>query len=133
MKTIGEANDMKYCIKCGNELKDQAQFCAKCGTNQGEASPIPANNIYQTQAPNYQARAVSSGQTSKTLSFVIVACGIVGFVVLLFVGMDLTTLRSVGGTSVAESYYQSIGAALIGLAFVDAMFTAYFAKKLFNK
>ena len=23
---------MKYCIKCGNQLKDDAKFCNKCGT-----------------------------------------------------------------------------------------------------
>lgn len=27
---------MKYCTNCGNELKDEAVICPKCGTQVGE-------------------------------------------------------------------------------------------------
>ena len=35
---------MKYCLKCGNELPDEALFCSKCGANQpaAEESAQPA-------------------------------------------------------------------------------------------
>lgn len=28
---------MKYCVNCGNELRENANFCEKCGTKRGEA------------------------------------------------------------------------------------------------
>lgn len=28
---------MKYCIKCGHEMKEEAQFCANCGQDQSKA------------------------------------------------------------------------------------------------
>ena len=40
---------MKYCIKCGNELNDDARFCVSCGT----AVEVPA----APAAPAYQAPA----------------------------------------------------------------------------
>ena len=120
---------MKHCIQCGDELNDDVQFCTKCGANQQmvdmqQSSP----QSFSQQVSNTQSS--SNDQISKIFSIAVIAFGIVGFVILLVTGADLTTLRSVAGGTVDEAYYQSIGAALIGFAFIDAMFTAYFAQKL---
>ena len=34
---------MKYCVKCGHQLPDQAMFCSKCGSKQNVEASAPAS------------------------------------------------------------------------------------------
>lgn len=36
---------MKYCINCGQQIDDNAKFCAHCGTTQSVQAPGPQPNI----------------------------------------------------------------------------------------
>lgn len=51
---------MKYCTKCGNEIKDGNKFCTKCGAAVGEAEkPVEqAEAKEQTAAVNEQEKKV---------------------------------------------------------------------------
>ncbi len=41
------------CIKCGNELSENAQFCTNCGASQ-EQKTQPVNSLYEQAGPNTQ-------------------------------------------------------------------------------
>ena len=79
-----------------------------------------------------EANQTTSGNEKKTkvLAFIVLALGLIGSAIILVTGLDLTDLRSVGGESVAEAYYQSMGKAMIGLSFFTAAITSYCFIKL---
>lgn len=41
------------CIKCGNEISENAQFCTNCGASQ-EQKTQPVNSVYEQATPNTQ-------------------------------------------------------------------------------
>lgn len=51
---------MKYCIKCGNPLSDDMNFCPKCGSAQN-------NSVYK----NYQQSAANQPQDAKSFGFAV--------------------------------------------------------------
>ncbi len=44
---------MKYCVKCGTELRDEAVVCTQCGCATGNYATNTANNVH-LNAPAYQ-------------------------------------------------------------------------------
>ena len=50
---------MKYCVKCGQQLPDQAMFCSKCGTKQ---PGMEANNTAPAQE-EVKEQPVKKGKT----------------------------------------------------------------------
>ena len=50
---------MKYCVKCGHQLPDQAMFCSKCGAKQPGVEPT--NSVPATEAVKEQP--VKKGKT----------------------------------------------------------------------
>lgn len=65
---------MKYCVKCGAQLDDDALFCHSCGTECGEQSQQQAPS--QTVAVSPQEKKVDKNSGLKTAInvFLILAC-----------------------------------------------------------
>jgi len=59
--------------------------------------------------------------------------GVLSTIICLVAGINMTTLRSVSGNSVAEAYYQSVGVFVIGLSFFIGIFLWGFGCLIDNK
>ena len=82
---------MKKCIKCGNELADNAMFCPKCGTRMdgAVASGNQVANRANSQANN-QAGSQSKG-SRKNINFVGIAVGVLALILVIsFISSSLT-------------------------------------------
>ena len=98
------------CKECGKEISDKAKQCVHCGYNNSEIN--------------------SSLKSGNGVAVAIVVLGIMAGCILFLTGIDLTQLESVSGNSVAESYYQHIGFALIGISLYIIMITIYMYNKV---
>jgi predicted amidophosphoribosyltransferase len=63
-----------YCIQCGKELPDDANFCLKCGKPVGNAArptprpePICVNKIVSRFAPDCDVLPIVGAQSSSIL------------------------------------------------------------------
>ncbi|MEE0866072.1 MAG: zinc ribbon domain-containing protein [Clostridia bacterium] len=109
------------CSKCGNELNDKDEFCTKCG----EKIKIKENNIKIKEDIN---TSYINKKTNKNIVILKVVVFIIAVVVVIMffngaesvenAGMKMSNLRSVGGETVAEAYYQYYGTFLGGLSTV---------------
>ena len=113
-----------YCEKCGNELKEGEKFCAKCGASfeqENKKENVTENTVERTK--NYIEKNVKNNQSIQLVKLILYILAIV-IVIMAFSGAgeigkaseNMLTLRSVGGGTVAEAYYQYYGRFLKGLA-----------------
>lgn len=61
---------MKYCVKCGQQLPDQAMFCSKCGTkqpNMENSVPSPLEEVKQDQPKDIVAKKKTDFSAYLTL------------------------------------------------------------------
>ncbi len=99
------------CIKCGNELAENAQFCTNCGAPQ-EQNNTAANPVYEQSAPNTitpdQPSMTFAPQKSKVdLSFIIKlvinAMGVLSGVLSIIMGVVIN-FKDCGDYVVSNSY-----------------------------
>jgi hypothetical protein len=55
---------MKYCVKCGSEIADEAHFCPKCGAEQPSASDYAAGGVDASSSAPIEAEPVQSNYAS---------------------------------------------------------------------
>ena len=74
---------MKYCVKCGQQLPDQAKFCAKCGQPQPVLDqPVPEQTPVPSQSKPEAKK--NDGKILPSLSVRIIwGCSAVGFVIFM--------------------------------------------------
>lgn len=114
-----------YCEKCGNELKEGEKFCAKCGASFEQEETRKENTTENTveRAKDYIEKNVKNNQSMQLVKLILYILAIV-IVIMAFSGAgaigeaseDMLVLRSVGGETVAEAYYQYYGRFLQGLS-----------------
>lgn len=98
----------KYCSNCKAEIEPGIKFCAECGEKIiQETNPQPIVNVHNI--PQKPKKYTVMGITLRV-------CGILSAIICLIAGLNMSSLRSVSGTSVAEAYYQSVGVFVIGLS-----------------
>jgi ribosomal protein S27AE len=128
-EALHEISESGACPKCGSLLPPQFStgrlVCGKCGwTNQPKnvpiqsvektseefASPPMATPILTSQ------KFIFTGEMKKKIGIGVIVLGVVSSISFFSAalqlgksGEELTKLRSQGGTSVAEAYYQEIG------------------------
>ena len=70
---------MKICPTCGNQLNDEAVFCAACG------NPVPASVEAAPQAGGFEPAAVQNpgGNTKKLIAIIAAAAAVVVLIVVL--------------------------------------------------
>jgi hypothetical protein len=84
---------MKYCVKCGAELADEAHFCPKCGAEQPTASDYAAEGASQETASQpiqpEPVKASSSASSSPSDDSTPMVLGILSIVLAGVVGLIL--------------------------------------------
>lgn len=103
---------MQYCGKCGMEMAEGSSFCPKCGAG-GHLSQEPASFNGRIAAAKPQMNVVSIvcfAVAGLVLLFSLIAC----FKIMGGAG-DMADLRSVGGGTVSEAYYNYCGAVYGGI------------------
>ncbi len=150
-----------FCSKCGNELKDKEEFCGKCG-NKAELKErslekhikckLCGKNIKEENYQKYNGYCNNCYENkdrkpNKWLIIIKIVLYIIAIIVVImaFDGADkigiasneMKNLRSIGGETVAEAYYQYYGTFLSGLESVIralgitlGVVIAYIAKRL---
>ncbi len=111
------------CPHCDSENAEDNIYCIKCGqTIIQEGVSIPEK---------YNKPVIDA--TQLYISLIIDAVTACLFIVAGFkmfgAGNSMEMLRSVSGTSVAESFYQEMGRAFQGLAFIAWALSIYFVSR----
>ena len=114
---------MPFCKNCGKELPSDAICCPNCGERQTEAQTPPVNQSAPVSQPTPTYQPPVAKPHINVMAIVWFAVGglelllsiIAGFMIMGGAG-DMSTLRSVGGESVAEYFYQYSGAVNKGIA-----------------
>lgn len=103
------------CPNCSSEIEDGSLFCSECGVNLME-------NI-KSKSLNYGNQKIGENiKVSKgaKIAVIIAILGCISaFIAANEIGkaaIDMISLRSQSGTSLAEVYYQDVGKALDGFA-----------------
>lgn len=105
-----------FCEKCGNEIKEGEKFCGKCGSTigQGENKNTVISDVKS-----------DNNQSSPLIKIILYIIAII--VVIMFfkcagdiadAGSSMASIRSVGGETIAEAYYQDYGSFIKGIATV---------------
>lgn len=78
---------MKYCVKCGQQLPDQAMFCSKCGTKQ---PGMEVNNTVPAQE-EVKEQPVKKGKTDLSNFTKLRVFGLWAGIALTFLIFNLIT------------------------------------------
>jgi ribosomal protein S27AE len=139
-EALHEISELEACPKCGSQLPPQFStgrvVCGKCGwTNQPKN--VLAQSVEKTSeefvssstaAPiSTSQKFIDTGAMKKTVGIGVIVLGVVSSISFFSAasqlrnsGEELTQLRSKGGESVAEAYYQEIGR--YGLAYSSLVY-----------
>ena len=140
---------MKYCIKCGTQLTDHAQFCISCGTRcNGYSAPVSVNPIQQQTVPQGSTTTERAGLYFKkvaTSPMVICLAIIQTFLVMLSLYtaffpsavLDLSALNemtdtNIGGILLVTGLISSIPTVLVAIGIWITVFSASRNKYLRN-
>lgn len=123
----------KNCEKCGKELQDAAVFCPACGANANGVNMAgqgqPTANVYNGAQYYPTNSKLSNMSVNKKLAFafwgiaiVVLLLSLVAAGSILSGGSEIADIRSVGGQTLDEAYYQELGSVYAGYAgIVSAM------------
>ena len=114
---------MKYCVKCGQQLPDQALFCSKCGAKQPgmEASNAPTQEVEVKEEP------AKKGKTDFSNFLKLRVFGLWGGVALIFLLFNLIS----GACGFLSSF--TIIAQMLASASAIALCIVNFVKRLTRK
>ena len=93
---------MKFCTKCGWEIKDDQSFCPNCGTAVGEQpssyqQPAPTNSTYYVDT-----QPIKIGKTKRIIITILLALALVGILSNAFDCFEVATVLSDGGVSAVK-------------------------------
>ena len=115
----------KYCSNCKAELQPGINFCPECGEKIMQDAP-PQQRVETNNLP-YKSKKYTN------IGIVLRVFGVLSAIICLAAGLQMTTLESVSGNSVAEFYYHSVGVFVIGLAIFIGPFLWGFGCLIDNK
>ncbi len=96
----------KFCVNCGNELKEDQDFCTKCGKK--ISSNVQTNgNINEQTSPKNNSYALTGFILGLISMFCINLFGIVGLLAIIF--------SSVGLSQINKTHEDGKGMAIVGL------------------
>lgn len=97
---------MKYCVKCGGQIKDEARFCNSCGSPVREAAGLPSD-----PAPvPVQTNNSEQPKKSRGLLLVITAIGIILLVYFISSGSGVIPSMGVPNTpeGVTKAFMEAV-------------------------
>lgn len=102
---------MAFCTKCGQSVKDTANFCGFCGQALGGVSPRLSNQALEpgelfSPKPN-TSPAARSGPRGKLFLFTILFAA-AGLILILAVAPEQTRWQNFVGYVVTEYYWMAI-------------------------
>jgi hypothetical protein len=98
------------------------KLCLSCYTDiSQDKSQIKKENVLKSISDEYtpsidNKEKIKIKPQRTNLGILLRVCGVLSAIIIFFVGLQLMSLRSVSGESVAEAYYQGIGLFMIGLS-----------------
>ena len=72
-----------FCKNCGNQLKDNAKFCPKCGAAVSRIAPPPRPEIYRAAAKSNGSRSFLDGPANPALAQTITHFVLAGLLLML--------------------------------------------------
>ena len=72
-----------FCKNCGNQLKDNAKFCTKCGAAVSRIAPPPRPEIYRAAAKSNGSRSFLDGPANPALAQTITHFVLAGLLLML--------------------------------------------------
>ncbi len=82
---------MKYCVKCGEKIDDNAEFCSFCGQKQPFLPPA-AIPIAPIEQPQLKKKQRLKGNVGDTITCVLVIISIIIMGILYFIFQDLANI-----------------------------------------
>ena len=122
---------MKYCVKCGQQLPDQALFCSKCGAKQPEMEQTPVEEekaeavVVENQTETTQKPKTDLSAFMKVKTFTL--WGIFP-IVLLIINLIFGAL----GTLKIFSLIPNLIFAVLGIVMCTINFVKRINRKTFN-
>lgn len=117
-----------HCTNCGRENPANGKFCSGCGA---PLTPMASNAMPKYEPMHQDPRPGFLGwNTFNKQGKLLFRFGMAASFLLLFAGLRMLILRSIGGSTVAESFYNSMGYATIGSAAFSAMISTYCANRI---
>lgn len=90
---------MKYCSRCGAQMKDEAVLCVSCGVM---VEGIMINQAQTKRAPRVKTNSLEETTLIETFSFIQFSLLVLS---AFFVVMSLVFYEAVRGTAVFDRYY----------------------------
>ena len=97
---------MRFCTKCGTQLRDEAKFCPKCGAPARALSAAAPKPVPETQpAQQLKPDAQKIGKTGKK-AFLLIAAGIIAAAAVLAV-VGIFAVKKLSSPDVTEAAKKS--------------------------
>lgn len=126
-----------FCPKCGSEAEDGTNTCLNCGLKFDSIYQEKTNKVLSDNVS--QRNNVTTGVVIQNLIFKIIFWGLAVVVLVMFFmaassiskgGTEIMQIRSVGGETLEEAYYEQLGNIYSGLAMVSRALGIFFASVL---
>lgn len=136
---------MIKCPKCEAEFDDGTEFCTKCGEKLTSIVPAEEKTIAEPVVENNQENVVvqeiieeveekKSGNGSKAIYWILAILVLILSLYASFkigaAGAEIGSIRSVGGKTLEEAYYQELGNVYKGFSVMTSVIGIFFSAVL---
>ena len=128
-----------FCPKCGTAFADGTRKCENCGYELLEETSKERNDLNQQPKEDRIENPIVKSYTPKKLSINIIFYVLATLVLIISLyaahcvisgGMEIGSIESVGGQTLEEAYYQSLGTVFAGYAAMIRATGIFFASIL---
>lgn len=128
-----------FCPKCGTAFADGTRKCENCGYELLEETSKERNDLNQQPKEDRIENPIAKSYTPKKLSINIIFYVLAALVLIISLyaahcvisgGMEIGSIESVGGQTLEEAYYQSLGTVFAGYAAMIRATGIFFASIL---
>ena len=130
---------MKFCPKCGTPFESGKNTCEKCGYQLVAQSTNKLVENATIQSTIATSSAVQTKAHKKTIKIIYCILAIAVTMMCFYSascivngGLEISSIQSVGGQTLEEAYYQSLGAIYSGYAMAIRAFGIFSAAILIH-
>lgn len=118
-----------FCPKCGTAIENGATNCSQCGYQISTGSLIPPQEIHQAVMAS-KSKITAKSILCCALAAVVLVMSFYGASSVVEGGLEISRIQSVGGKTLEEAYYQSLGSIYSGYAMAIRAFGIWGASVL---